>query len=72
VTTGYCDVTSPYALHTSTSTMKSWRILNLNNIHPVTVRLSDVISSYHIYATCFSAILWGKLCKIFLTRATFS
>jgi len=26
----------------------------------------DVISSYHIYASCFSAILWGKLCEMFV------
>jgi len=27
---------------------------------------SDVIYSYHIYATCFSTILWGKLCEMFV------
>jgi len=25
----------------------------------------DVISSYHIHASCFSAIMWGKFCEMF-------
>jgi len=32
---------------------------------------SGVISSYHIYASCFPAIMWGKLCKYFLLRHHF-
>jgi len=35
-------------------------------------RVSDVISSYHIYAGCFSAILWGKLCKMFVILTSLS
>jgi len=27
---------------------------------------SDVISSYHIYAGWFSAMMWGKLCEMFV------
>ena len=33
---------------------------------------SDVISSYYIYASCFSAMLQVKLCKMFLTRTSLS
>jgi len=28
---------------------------------------NDVISSYFIYASCFSAMIWGKLREIFVT-----
>jgi len=30
-------------------------------------RVSDVISSFHIYVSCFAAILWGKQFKISVT-----
>ena len=33
---------------------------------------SDVISSYHIYASCFSATLQVKLCEVFLIRTSLS
>jgi len=33
---------------------------------------SDVISSYHIYASCFPAILWGKLCGMFVILTSLS
>jgi len=29
-------------------------------------RDSDVISSYRIYASCFSAMMWGQLCEMFV------
>jgi len=31
---------------------------------------SDVISSHHIYAGCFSAVTWDKLCEMFVTLTT--
>ena len=33
---------------------------------------NDVISSCHIYASCFSAIVWGKLCKMFVIVTSLS
>jgi len=33
---------------------------------------SDVIFSYHICASCFSAMMWGMLCKIFAIVTSFS
>ena len=35
-------------------------------------RMAVTISSYHIYASCFSAILRGKLCKMFLIQTSLS
>jgi len=26
----------------------------------------DATSSYHIYASCFTAMMWGKLCEMLL------
>jgi len=33
---------------------------------------SDVISSYFIYAGCFSGTMWGKLCEMFVIAASLS
>jgi len=35
-----------------------------HSLHVSIIYRVTVISSYHIYASCFSAILWGKLCEI--------
>jgi len=32
---------------------------------PTTQGDSDVISSYHIHASCFPAMMWGKLGEMF-------
>jgi len=33
---------------------------------------SDVISSYHIYASCFPAMMWDNLCEMFVIVSSFS
>jgi len=33
---------------------------------------NDVIYSKHIYASCFSAMMWGKLCKVFVIVTSLS
>jgi len=33
---------------------------------------SGVISSYHIYANCFPAMVWGKLYEMFVTVTSLS
>ena len=34
--------------------------------------VSDVISLYHIYASCFHGVMWGKLCEMFGTVTSHS
>jgi len=33
---------------------------------------SDVVYSYHIYASCFPAMMWGKVCEVFATVTSLS
>jgi len=33
---------------------------------------NDVIYSYHIYASCFPAMMWDKLCEIFVIVTSIS
>jgi len=60
----YCPRPKIYA--SSQSTTERLTIYTLHAMDNNTQGGSDVISSYHIYASCFFAMLWGKLGEMFV------
>ena len=62
------DFLTPY----SSTSVSSEVPLYINMVWLYTQGDSDVISSYDIYASCFSAMLQVKLCEVFLIRTSLS